>query len=78
MALTTEAFAGQSKRPGMVCGVSRLLDKLPEDDRAVLETVMADEDIAHATISRVLRDEGYDISGLTIGRHRNRTCHCGR
>ena len=67
--LEAEKVAG---KPGPICQVCRLLDKLDDADAAALRTALADAAFNHEAISRALTAEGHDIQGQTVARHRKR------
>ena len=77
MGLSVDAFASSTSR-GPRCGFSFVIDALPPDDLAVLDTVMADPLVTSIRIAEVLEAEGHRISSFTVNRHRRGRCSCGR
>jgi hypothetical protein len=60
-----------------VCSVCKMLKTLPKPEREALLARMNDPEITHASISRVLRANGYNITQGTLARHRNKGCQGG-
>ncbi len=63
-----------AKLPNAYCVTCDLLLALPEEERIALEETLNDKTITHASISRILRANGYDIKEGTLGRHRKDGC----
>ena len=63
-----------AKLPNANCTTCDLLIALPKAEREALEARLNDRTITHASISRVLRANGYDIKEGTLGRHRKNGC----
>jgi hypothetical protein len=68
-----------------VCKIGRLLDteQLSQKDRehlvAVLDASENDPNrVNNASLARVLREEGFDISDSSVDRHRRKDCACYR
>ncbi len=59
------------------CKVKILKSKLSKEDLIVFESVLKDETVTTASISRALRKEGFVISVHSLGRHRRGDCNCG-
>lgn len=59
------------------CTIKALLLSLPDKERDALLAAMNNPAKSHTFISRVLRDEGHNISSNTVGRHRRGDCSCG-
>lgn len=76
MALTSEDFPSGNRRQGMPCSVATLLASLDDNDRAVLESVLADLSIGHATIERTLAAKNMKVGTGTVGKHRRGDCRC--
>ncbi len=70
-------FTAASRPPRSVCSVAKLLAALDAKDRSVLAEAMANSDITHAGIAKVLVAEGHDIQQGTVARHRQGRCTCG-
>jgi len=69
-ALEREAVTSKGPR----CAMCQLVDELPEADRAVLVTALADHRYTGAAITRALRAEGHQIAAPTVTRHRKGDC----
>lgn len=59
------------------CSVPVLLDSLPKDDRADVETALADATIPSTVIAKVLGNHGHRIGASSLQRHRRGVCLCG-
>lgn len=57
-----------------VCTVCKLIKSLAKPEQAALLSRMDDPEISHASISRVLRANGYNVTQGTLARHRNKGC----
>lgn len=62
------------KVQSLYCGMCKLLKELPTNEREALDERMKDERIGHALLSRILKQNGYNISDGVIGRHRRGLC----
>ena len=62
------------KAQSLFCAVCCLLGELPDIEREALIKSMAQPKIGHTTLSRVLKENGYNISDGVIGRHRRGMC----
>ena len=76
MPLSADAFRTASRPRRAVCGVTKVLGSLSDADRKVLEAALADPDVTHAAIERVLAAEGIELPQGTVRRHRNGECAC--
>lgn len=56
------------------CSVCELLKQLPPKESQALKLRMDNKNITHMSISGVLKNNGYEISDTTIGRHRRGRC----
>ena len=56
------------------CGVCTLLGDLPKDESKLLHERMADAKVSHTALSRILKENGYNISDGVMGRHRRGVC----
>ena len=63
---------------GPRCTVALLLRGLTDDDRADLETALANPAIPASAIHRALHKRGHSIGDTTLQRHRRGTCRCPR
>lgn len=62
------------KAQSLFCGVCTLLGELPETEREALIKTMAQPKVSHTQLSRVLKENGYNISDGVMGRHRRGVC----
>ena len=72
------AAAKNIKPRRMACSIAVVFGALDADEAKALTAALADEGITHVAISSVLRDNGHDISPITVSRHRRRECRCER
>lgn len=73
------AQAATPKIPWRTCAVCHVAQQLPDTDRALLETVLAAENVTHSDIARHLTDEGHGRVGEdSVGRHRHGRCNLGK
>lgn len=56
------------------CKVCVILETLPEKDAEALRVAVEDARISNAGLSRILRDEGFQIQETTVRRHRRSEC----
>lgn len=73
-----ERARAQARRAGAVCTVSIVLSSMEPGYRAEVEEALADPTIQGTAISRVLAQDSFKVSGLTISRHRRGDCVCGK
>jgi len=73
-----EEYDAHLKFRGKACGVAALLEQLDVDTATQFAELLTRPDVEHQALGRLMRSHGHDISGLTIGRHRNRDCRCHR
>lgn len=82
----SERFA-QASQPtaNTLCKIGAILadENLPTEERKVLREILEATEgtpgrLNNATIGRVLRDEGYDLSNSAVDRHRRYDCPCTR
>lgn len=57
------------------CSVCELLKTLSKAEQVALNSRLADKNITHVALSNVLKNNNYDISDSTIGRHRRGSCN---
>jgi hypothetical protein len=62
------------KAQSLFCGVCTLLGELPQAERDALTKVMAQPKVSHTALSRVLKENGHNISDGVVGRHRRGVC----
>jgi hypothetical protein len=68
-----------ASRKGPLCGMAVVYSKLDDDDRAALDSYLADrEGVTTAAISRALTSEGHRVGKNTVERHRRGECSCGK
>lgn len=68
-----QAEAVGVKRP---CKVALIADQLQDGDGAELREAVMNPDIPFMAIARVLKQRGFDVSDVTIRRHRIKGCSC--
>lgn len=81
-----DKFAEASKsKPVSLCKVGTIVHgtALSEEDRKVLQEMLdtpegAPNRLNNATIAKVLREEGFDLSNSAVDRHRRGECGCNR
>ena len=56
------------------CSVCELLKKIGHTERKALISRLENKAITHISLSVVLKNNGYEISDSTIGRHRRGVC----
>jgi DNA-binding HxlR family transcriptional regulator len=61
---------------GPACSVAATLEQLNDEDKAALETVLADKRWRSTDIAAQLQAEGISISDSTLSRHRRGACKC--
>lgn len=59
------------RKYGDRCTVCALIDTLEPQEAAALTATLAQRKIPAASIARILNDNGHDIKGYTVNRHRN-------
>lgn len=74
--LSMDAFLAASKPRRAVCHIVKVLDALDPKKRAVLEAALANDDVTHAGIEKVLTDNGFQVRQGSIARHRRGSCAC--
>jgi len=64
------------------CSVYYLMESLPEGDREALLAAFDNREIRHTDIATLLQKRGFNVSSITVSRHRNRGesngCRCPR
>jgi hypothetical protein len=74
MGLADALQATKATIKGPTCTMCTLLKELPADDRKALDAALVDLSFTGAAISRALKAEGYNISDMTVNRHRKADC----
>lgn len=64
----------RNKPPAPICIVCRVIEEMKADDRADLESCLADDQITGAAIASILAERGWPINpdGKQVRRHRHR------
>ena len=70
--LTNDSSFGKAQ--SHYCGVCTLLTTLSKEESKALQMRIDDNSIPHTSLSRVLKNNGYNISDGVLGRHRNKGC----
>lgn len=60
--------------PGSRCSVCELMAQLPDKERELLQLRFDDRRVTGASITKVLRANGYSFSEGTLQRHRRGAC----
>ena len=71
-----EEIAAATRAVGGVCTVGTILAGLSPEDRADLESALADPAFLGRAIVRVLHARGAKLSDETLRRHRRGDCKC--
>lgn len=58
------------------CKVSKMLAGMDKQTATELATALADPSIGNTLLSRVLKQNGYEVSKTTIALHREKGCAC--
>lgn len=58
------------------CGVAKVLTHLEGSDLEAVINALADDSFTGESIAEALRDEGFQIMGQTVQRHRRGMCSC--
>jgi hypothetical protein len=61
-------------KQGSVCRVCRFLIDLPKSDSATLRAALEGDVYTHKQIADALTAEGWEVSALSVGRHRRGVC----
>jgi hypothetical protein len=65
-----------------LCSVHTALVSLDDNEREALLAALDNRQIRHTDLARVLSDRGFNVSAVTVSRHRNRGesngCRCPR
>jgi hypothetical protein len=85
MSLSDRLKNASANSKSIVCKVGKLLhtDQLSQKDKDYLLTVLDVPEtdptrVTNASLARVLREEGFDISDSSVDRHRRKDCACYR
>ena len=76
MALSLDDFTSASRPKRMQCTLGQVLDALDDDDEKVVRAAIADENVTHSAIAKVLVANGHTITQGVVGRHRKGDCAC--
>lgn len=78
MSLKEKLAELKPKESGLPCGMSTVLNKLSDEDRQELETVLFSEPrtVSNRAIQQLLIEEGYDIAYSSVTLHRRQQCRC--
>jgi hypothetical protein len=79
------AEAKKTEKRVTLCKIGSIVhgDALSEKDRETLQKMLdtpvgAPDRLNNATIAKVLREEGFDLSNSAVDRHRRAECGCNR
>lgn len=63
-----------------LCSLHTIVETLQGDEREALLSALANRQIRHTDLARVLTNQGFKVSAVTVARHRNRGesngCRC--
>jgi len=76
MSLRQNAAVIEQASSGPRCGVLQLREELTGDDVAWLDEVLNDKRRQSTWIAAVLKQDGHQISAITLQRHRRGICSC--
>lgn len=76
-----EKLEGLKFQPSTACKMGDVLSRLDTENRQYIEDVLTTPPgtqgrISDATLSAVLRSEGYTVGRSTVGEHRRMVCSC--
>jgi hypothetical protein len=63
---------------GLQCLTCQMVEALSEEDRAAFAKACADPRISNTALSKILREEGYQIGDSALRRHRKGECRGGK
>lgn len=70
------------RRPGPKCAFAKVMDQLPPETAAKVQTALDDETNTVSELADILIAGGFDISAFSVARHRRRGqsngCRCPR
>ena len=83
MSLSERLVSASKESTAKLCKIGMLLagDVLTEKDKKTLAETINTPDgvpgrVTNVSLSKILREEGYDISLSTVDRHRRKDCGC--
>ena len=75
-----QAIGEDRKQASVKCSIGVLLDSLDQTDRTALVEALANKQVSSAGLSRLLKENGFDIRHHVISNHRRRFlgtgCRC--
>ena len=74
MSLSDRIADYKPPRIGASCKTCSLLASLPDKEAEALRVALDDPRISNAGLSRILKEEGYQIQETTVRRHRKGEC----
>lgn len=74
MSLSKRIAEYEPPRIGGRCRTCAALSEASPEDRAALEAALADPRYSNAGLSRILKEEGFQIQESTVRRHRRGEC----
>ena len=74
MSLSKRIAEYEPPRIGGKCRTCLALEESSPEDRAALQAALADPRYSNAGLSRILKEEGFQIQESTVRRHRRGEC----
>lgn len=74
MSLAKRIAEYEKPKIGGVCSTCTVISEANDEDKAALLAAMDDPRISNAGLSRILREEGYEIGDSALRRHRKGEC----
>lgn len=74
MSLAKRIAEYEKPKIGGVCSTCTVINEANDEDKAALIAAMGDPRISNAGLSRILREEGFEIGDSALRRHRKGEC----
>lgn len=81
MSLVDKLQSATPSQTGMPCGMAKVLEALPEEDREALNKALfvdasSGVRISNTQLYKILLEEGYSVPPFAVAQHRRRQCRC--
>lgn len=82
MSLAEKFKSLEPAKPGLPCGVAKMMETMSDSDQELLNSVLFNENGAankrasNTKIYQILTEEGYNIAPSSIAQHRRKQCRC--
>lgn len=82
MSLAEKFKSLEPAKPGLPCGVAKMMETMDKSDKESLNSVLFDENevtnkrVSNTKIYQILTEEGYNIAPSSIAQHRRKQCRC--